>query len=165
MVYFTASRGDKKKNKEARMLSTWVVCGVGLAHFALLLVVDVSANADVDLRQIKPASLVNICQGWSKEGHLPAEILLEDTDGLRRPPFYNPSVTSRCGSPLLLLTCALLMTSSHAEGRTKMQRSPGSKTGRRQRACSALIPTKTCRPTFCQSGGGYRTRRLRLACS
>ena len=98
------------------MLSTWVVCGAGLALFALLLVVDVSANADVDLRQIKPASLVNICQGWSKEGHLPAEILLEDTDGLRRPPFYNPSVTSRCGSPLLLLTCALLMTSSHSEG-------------------------------------------------
>ena len=28
----------------------------------------------------------------------------------------NPSVTSRCGSPLLLLTCALLMTSSHSEG-------------------------------------------------
>ena len=27
--------------------------------------------------------------------------LLEDTDGLRRPPFYNPSVPSRCGSPLL----------------------------------------------------------------
>ena len=28
----------------------------------------------------------------------------------------NPSVTSRCGSPLLLLTCALLITSSHSEG-------------------------------------------------
>ena len=27
----------------------------------------------------------------------------------------NPSATSRCGSPLLLLTCALLMTSSHSE--------------------------------------------------
>ena len=26
------------------------------------------------------------------------------------------SVPSRCGSPLLLLTCALLMTSSHSEG-------------------------------------------------
>ena len=26
----------------------------------------------------------------------------------------DPSVTSRCGSPLLLLTCALLMTSSHS---------------------------------------------------
>ena len=25
-------------------------------------------------------------------------------------------MTSRCGSPLLLLTCALLMTSSHSEG-------------------------------------------------
>ena len=32
------------------------------------------------------------------------------------PPLDNPSVTSRCGSPLLLLTCALLMTSSHSEG-------------------------------------------------
>ena len=28
----------------------------------------------------------------------------------------NPSVSSRCGSPLLLLTCALLMTASHSEG-------------------------------------------------
>ena len=28
----------------------------------------------------------------------------------------NPSVTSRCGSLLLLLTCAFLMTSSHSEG-------------------------------------------------
>ena len=28
----------------------------------------------------------------------------------------NPPVTSRCGSPLLLLTCALLMTSSHSVG-------------------------------------------------
>ena len=31
-------------------------------------------------------------------------------------PPSNPSVPSRCGSPLLLLTCALLMTSSHSEG-------------------------------------------------
>ena len=28
----------------------------------------------------------------------------------------QPSVTSRCGSPLLLLTCALLMMSSHSVG-------------------------------------------------
>ena len=35
-----------------------------------------------------------------KRETLPTEILLEDTDG--------------CGSPLLLLTCALLMTSSHS---------------------------------------------------
>ena len=40
--------------------------------------------------------------GRSKEGNLPTEILLEDTDG--------------CGSPLLLLTCALLMTPSYSEG-------------------------------------------------
>ena len=32
------------------------------------------------------------------------------------PPSNNPSVPSRCGSPLLLLTRALLMTSSHSEG-------------------------------------------------
>ena len=50
-----------------------------------------------------------------KEQTLPTENLLEDTDGLRRPPFY-PSVPSRCGSRLLLLTCAPLMTSSHSEG-------------------------------------------------
>ena len=37
------------------------------------------------------------------------------TDRLRRP--IHPLVTSRYGSPLLLLTCALLMTSSHSEGR------------------------------------------------
>ena len=37
----------------------------------------------------------------------------------KQPPLAteNPSVPSRCGSPLLLLTCALLMTSSHSEGR------------------------------------------------
>ena len=35
---------------------------------------------------------------------------------LRRGVRRNPSVTSRCGSPLLLLTCALLMTPSHSEG-------------------------------------------------
>ena len=35
---------------------------------------------------------------------------------LRRGGRRNPSVPSRCGSPLLLLTCALLMTSSHSEG-------------------------------------------------
>ena len=61
------------------------------------------------------------CQGRSKEGNLPTEILLEDTDGLRRPPWKggrrNPSVPSPCSSPLLLLTCSLLMTSSHSEGR------------------------------------------------
>ena len=38
--------------------------------------------------------------------------------GCVAPPFYL-SVTSRCGSPLLLLTCALLMTSSHSEGPDK----------------------------------------------
>ena len=67
--------------------------------------------------------------GRSKEGNLPTEILLEDTDALeggRRNPSVpsrpsregrcNPPVPSRCGSPLLLLTCALLMTSSHSEG-------------------------------------------------
>ena len=50
-----------------------------------------------------------------RKSPLATKNLLEDTDGLRRPPF-NPSVPSRCGSPLLLLTCALLMTSSHSEG-------------------------------------------------
>ena len=34
----------------------------------------------------------------------------------------NPSVPSRCGSLLLLLTCALLMTSSHSEGRSEHDR-------------------------------------------
>ena len=52
----------------------------------------------------------------------------------------NSSVTSRCGSPLLLLTCALLMTSwhSHRPNKTKLGRcssSPG-------RACySACNPS------------------------
>ena len=40
--------------------------------------------------------------GRNKQPPLATENLLEDTDG--------------CGSPLLLLTCALLMTSSHSEG-------------------------------------------------
>ena len=54
---------------------------------------------------------------------LATENLLEDTDGLLRLSSKedgrrNPSVTSRCGSLLLLflLTCALLMTASHSEG-------------------------------------------------
>ena len=59
--------------------------------------------------------------------------LLGDTDGLPRPPFRrkwgedesNPSVTSRCGSQpaalRFLLTCALLMTSSHSEGRSRLR--------------------------------------------
>ena len=50
-----------------------------------------------------------------RKSPLATKNLLEDTDGLRRPPLEggrrNPSVTSRCGSPLLLLTCALLTTS------------------------------------------------------
>ena len=37
---------------------------------------------------------------------LATDNLLEDTGGLRRPPLDNPSVPSRCGSPLLLLTCS-----------------------------------------------------------
>ena len=35
-----------------------------------------------------------------RKSPLATDNLLEDTDGLRRPPF-NPSVPSRCGSPLL----------------------------------------------------------------
>ena len=83
----------------------------------------------------------------SKEGNLlPTEILLEDTDGLRRPPQKggqrNPSVASRCGSPLLLLTCALLMTSSHSEGGG----GPNSICGSRVRKYSSLNfpPCLTC---------------------
>ena len=52
--------------------------------------------------------------GQNKQPPLATKNLLEDTDRLGR---RNPSVPSRCGSPLLLLTCALLMTSSHSEGR------------------------------------------------
>ena len=55
-----------------------------------------------------------------RKSPLATKNLLEVTDGLRRPLYKggrrNPPVTSRCGSPLLLLTCALLMTSSHSEG-------------------------------------------------
>ena len=48
-----------------------------------------------------------------RKSPLATKNLLEDTvEGGRR----NPLVSSRCGSPLLLLTCALLMTSSHSEG-------------------------------------------------
>ena len=45
-------------------------------------------------------------------------------------PFSNPSVTSRCGSPLLLLTAALLMTSSHKGDNSVAIKSGMDKSGR-----------------------------------
>ena len=57
-----------------------------------------------------PAYFNTGCQAGRKPP-LATKNLLEVTDGLRRPPFYNPPATSRCCSPLLLLMCALLMPS------------------------------------------------------
>ena len=46
---------------------------------------------------------------------LATENLLENTDGVTPPVFSRDGSLSWC--PLLLLTCALLMTPSHSEGR------------------------------------------------
>ena len=56
------------------------------------------------LRKLKDDLFINLTVGtWPvvENPPLATKNLLEDTDGLRRSPFYNPSVPSRCGSPLL----------------------------------------------------------------
>ena len=69
------------------------------------------------------------------QGTLPTENRLEDTDGLLalRPPWKGQKGGGKgghsigavaCGS-LLLLTCALLVTSSHFEGLQDTGRGPG----------------------------------------
>ena len=59
--------------------------------------------------------------GRTRETFLPrfcSRILMDCVAPLSRGGRRNPSVPSRCGSPLLLLTCSLLMTSTHFEGRS-----------------------------------------------